>query len=1258
MDIGEVKNREIVAEMQESYLDYAMSVIVSRALPDVRDGLKPVHRRILYAMHLLHLTRQSKHRKSALVVGEVLGKFHPHGDVAVYDSMVRLAQDFSMRYPLIDGQGNFGSVDGDGAAAMRYCITGDTRVVTDKGLIPIQEISESGHEDISISVLSKHSIQNKATKWFDSGFHPTIKIETRSGQSLQGSYNHPILIWAKNPVSGSPEFRWKLLSQLKIGDVAVVDRRADTLWPKAEPSLLPYEPKILGRRQKKVLPQSLSSDLSFLLGSLTAEGTLKEHALGFCSSDLNWIEEFSQKWQLVFPDCRLHSFRRNPNSYGKKSYFTHEIHSRHVIEFLKNLGLSPVKSVDRQVPGVVFKGTKSTVASFLRAYFEGGGSISFSGKMTELSCCSKSEILLKQIQILLLRFGIASTRRYDRYKLTHKIYIRGLANCRLFQEAIGFNSKEKQETLEMAIQRLHKEYPATDFIPFISDFVRTNENRAVRFRERSFMHKPNFDRYGSLKTNGEAILNLLRPSIQSEIGFLFQELIEQNYFFDPVVKIEAGGVHRVYSIKVESTCHSFVANGFINHNTEARMADITALLLEDIDKETVDFADNYDGTQKEPRVLPAAVPNLLLNGTLGIAVGMTTNIPPHNLTEVIDAAVTLIDKPKSTNDDLLEYVKGPDFPTGGVIYNEKEIREAYATGKGSIVMRGVAEIGEKKNGYQIIISEIPYQVNKSELIEKIADLVKEKKIEGIRDLRDGSDREGMRIEIDLKADSYPQKVLNNLFTHTDLEKRFHINMLALVDGIQPQVLSLKSILEEYLKHRFQIVTRRSTFDLARAKDRAHILEGLKKALDNIDKVIDTIKKSADRDVARDNLIKKFSLSEKQALAILEMRLATLAGLERQKIEAELKEKLALIRDLEALLKDPAKIQTVIKKELVATREKYGDERKTKVIKSAVREFSDEDLIPEEETLVVVTRGGYIKRVKPESYRMQKRGGKGLIGIETKEEDVVEHLVSASTHSDLLFFTSSGKVFQVKAYEIPEASRTAKGKAIFNFLSVNQDELITSILAAPKTRARRGEREKSEFFVMLTRRGVIKKVEASAFGDVRHSGLIAIGLKSDDTLGWVKLTNGAHDIIAVTKLGQAIRFSERDVRAMGRTASGVTALRLKKSDEVVGMDVVIDAGANLLVIMSQGYGKKTPLKQYKRQKRGGSGIKTAKVVPKNGYVISTHVIQAEETQLVCISRKGQVIRIELSAIPTLGRATQGVRIIRLETSDALASMTTF
>ncbi|MDO8600588.1 MAG: DNA gyrase subunit A [bacterium] len=819
-DIGQLKKREIVDEMRESYLDYAMSVIVARALPDVRDGLKPVHRRVLFAMNEMGLRHTAKYVKSARIVGEVLGKYHPHGDIAVYDTMVRMAQDFSLRYPLIQGQGNFGSIDGDRAAAHRY--------------------------------------------------------------------------------------------------------------------------------------------------------------------------------------------------------------------------------------------------------------------------------------------------------------------------------------------------------------------------------------------------------------------------------------------------------------TEARMTSFAEELLRDIEKETVPFADNYDATRKEPMVLPAAIPNLLLNGTVGIAVGMATNIPPHNLTEVCDALIHLIDNSGASNDDLLEFVKGPDFPTGGQMFNEKEIRQAYASGKGAILTRATAEIVENKKGHQqILITEIPYQVNKSELIEKMAELVHEKRVEGIKDIRDESDKDGLTIAIDLKDSAYPQKVLNNLYKYTDLEKTFHMHMLALVDGIQPETLSLKRVLEEYLKHRVVVVTKRAQFDLARAKERAHILEGLKKALDHIDAVIQTIKKSRDRDEAHKNLIAKFKFSDLQATAILEMRLQTLAGLERQKIDDELKEKLALIKELEALLKDSKKIRGAIKKEIAELKEKYGDERKTKLMKYAAREIAEEDLIPEEETIIVLTQGGYIKRIKPDQYRTQRRGGKGIIGMETKEEDLVAHFITASTHSQLLFFSSIGKVYQTRAYDVPEGSRISKGKAIQNFLPLGPNEMITSVLSAPKPAKKKGDADAgTKYLVMVTEHGIIKKVDGLAFESVRASGLIAIKLKKGDCLRWVKITSGKDDIVLVTRAGQAIRFSEKDVRPMGRGAAGVKAMRLKKDDLAVGMDIVITASGSqlpassqLLVVMEQGYGKRTPLKEYKRQRRGGSGIKTAKVTSKNGFVVSARVLHEGEAELIAISRKGQVIRTDLASVAVSGRATQGVRIIKLDGGDKLASITT-
>lgn len=809
--IGQIEPRPLVTEMQESYLDYAMSVIVARALPDVRDGLKPVARRILYAMWTIGLRPGTKYRKSATVVGEVLGKYHPHGDISVYDAMVRLAQDFAMRYPLVDGQGNFGSMDGDSAAAMRY--------------------------------------------------------------------------------------------------------------------------------------------------------------------------------------------------------------------------------------------------------------------------------------------------------------------------------------------------------------------------------------------------------------------------------------------------------------TEARMDRIAGELLTDIEKNTVDFVPNYDGSHQEPRVMPAKLPNLLLNGQVGIAVGMATSIPPHNLTEVIDATTHLIDHPQATVDDLTNFIKGPDFPTGGIIYNQADIKAAYATGKGAIVIRAKAEIVEVKgNSFNIIVSEVPYQVNKATLIERIADLVRDKKLEGIKDLRDESNKEGVRIVIELKKDAYPKKVLNRLFTLTQLQETFHVNMLALVDGIQPRVLTLKMVLEEYLKHRQVVVRRRAEFELDGAKKRDHILKGLLIALANIQDVIRTIQKSKDKDDAKTSLMKKFKLTELQAAAILEMRLAQLANLERLKIEQEHKDKLTLIKELETLLASPKKILGVIKSELAAIKTQYGDARRTEVVKGAVGTFTQEDLIPNEATVVVLTADGYIKRLSPENFKTQSRGGKGVIGLTTKEEDAVSHFFSTTTHADILFFTTTGRLFQLKAYDVPAASRTAKGQAIVNFLQLTGEEKVANVLSME-------DLSPFKYLLMVTKNGVIKKVELEEFKNVRRSGLIAIKLKAGDRLRWVKPTTGKDHIMLVTSNGQSIRFQEATVRPMGRNASGVRGMKMKGTDEIVGMDVMdqgkVDQSEQLMIVMANGFGKRTTVSAYKVQGRGGSGIKTAKITDKTGKITTGTIVngKAADQDIIVISTKGQVIRLPLKSISVLGRDTQGVRIMRFnDPKDKVASVT--
>jgi len=685
--------------------------------------------------------------------------------------------------------------------------------------------------------------------------------------------------------------------------------------------------------------------------------------------------------------------------------------------------------------------------------------------------------------------------------------------------------------------------------------------------------------------------------------------------------------------------------------TEAKMSRLGGEILKDIDKDTVNFRPNYDSTKSEPTVLPSVAPNLLLNGTLGIAVGMATNIPPHNLVEVVDACIFLVDHSSATTEDLLQFVKGPDFPTGGIIFNEKDIRHAYATGRGPVVSRGVADIIENKAGqFQIIITAIPFRVNKSDLITKIADLVREKKVEGIKGLRDESTKD-IRVVIDLKNGSQPQKILNTLYKHTQLEETFHFNVVALVDGV-PQTLSLKTMLVEFLKHRENVVKRRTAFDLARAEEREHILLGLVKALDNIDKVIKLIRASKSVDDARAGLMKEFKLSLLQANAILEMKLQKLAGLERKKIEDELKEVESLIKELKGLLSSPAKILKVVKTELEDVKSKYGDERRTKVIKGGVKALSVEDLVPEEENALVLTSGGYIKRTNPLEYKRQKRGGVGVVDLDTKEEDFVSNFLTASTHADLLFFTDKGKAYKIKMYDIPEGKRATRGKSVMNFISLSDDEKVTSILAIPKD-----EKNIEGSLFMVTENGTSKKVSAKSFKDVRSSGIIAVKLSTGDRLISVNLVEGNDDVSIVTKKGQSIRFKESAIREMGRGAGGVRAIKLDKGDLVVGAHTIKPAwkSGHLLVISANGYGKRTLLSEYKVQGRGGAGILTSKVTTKTGVVIASQVVTDQQEEVIAISKKSQVVRVDLKEIPILGRQTQGVRIMKLRENDSLASL---
>ena len=682
--------------------------------------------------------------------------------------------------------------------------------------------------------------------------------------------------------------------------------------------------------------------------------------------------------------------------------------------------------------------------------------------------------------------------------------------------------------------------------------------------------------------------------------------------------------------------------------TEARMDKVGSVLLADIDKETVDFRDNFDGTEQEPAVLPAAVPNILLNGQMGIAVGMATNIPPHNLSEVVDATVAQIDNPDITLDELMKHVKGPDFPTGAEVYGGEPMKRAYATGKGSVVIRGIANIEEVKGGrYNIVVSEMPYGVSRESIVEKVKQLANDKKLTHIKDARNESARGKTRVVIELKKDAFPKKILNQLYKLTDLQTTFHYNILALVDGIKPRTLGLKDILAEFIKHRQSVIRRRTEYELRKAKERAHILEGLKIALDNIDEVIATIRASYDD--ADKQLMAKFGLSEIQAAAILAMQLRRLQGLERDKIEAELKELQELIARLEAILADEKEVLRVVKEELLEVKEKYGDERRSKIINHELGKFSEEELIPEEESVILLTTENYIKRVPQNDFRRQNRGGKGKRGMTTKEEDVISQIITANSHDFLLFFTSQGRVFRLKAYEVPQASLAAKGTAAVNVLNMHPEEKITAIIKQGS------EVGKDGFLFMTTKKGTIKKTPIKDYENIRTNGLITIKLDVGDELKWVKGTTGKNDIVISTSAGQAVRFNETDVRGMGRSAKGVRGMRLRPKDEIVGMDVVTDAEQKLIAVSANGYGKATKVSNFPVHKRGGVGIRVAAVTAKTGQIVAVHTLDPEAKEVIMMSTKGQAIRVAVKEIPTLGRATQGVRIMKMGEGDTVASI---
>jgi len=1229
-EIGYIKPREITEEMKESYIDYAMSVIISRALPDVRDGLKPVHRRILYTMGEMGLTHTAKFRKSATVVGETMGKLHPHGDAAIYDSLVRMAQDFSLRYPLVQGQGNFG------------CFTKNTKIRLVDG------------RSLTFEDLVKEVKQGKKNYTFT--FDPqTKKIEITGIKNPRLTRENEKII--EITLDNGEKIKCTLdhLFMLRNGSY----KKARDLKP--NDSLMPAYFNI----------RRIRSHYNYLaiLQPLTGHYEFVHELADEYNARNGKVREIRGQYILHHKD--FNKFNNSPDNIErlpiKQHYKAHlkqvknlwkekgdKFREKHRVAVKQSLSLSAVRK----------KISNSSKRLWKNPLYR--------AKYPEDHFSKMAKALWEDPEV----------RKFHREKARKQ-----WQNPEFREKALRVARKGHREFLkrnpdwmkkltETAKISLHKNWQ----YPSYKEKVIKSKILGYVYSLLNRYSKVTSEIYKRERTNNGI------PKIENALNYFdsFSEILAESQKCNhKVVKTRILPQREdVYDLTVEPWYNFLLDAGVFVHNSidgdppsamrysEAKLSKIGEEMLKDIEKNTVDFIDNYDGTKKEPVVLPSPLPQLLLNGSLGIAVGMATNIPTHNLSEVVDAALYLIDNPKADTEDLFQFIKGPDFPTGGEIYGKKEIIEAYSQGKGGILTRGRTEISENKSGRtQIIISEIPFQVQKSSLIEQLAKLVQDKKIQGVKDIRDESDKEGLRIVIDLSRDAYPQKILNQLYKFTDLQRTFYLNMLALVDGIQPRVLSLAELLNYYLVFRKEVVFRRTKYDLKKAEERAHILMGLHKCLGRINQVIKTIRESRDRAEAEKRLMKRFKLTQIQANAILETKLSALAKLERKKIEEELKENLEKIKIFKAILKSPQKIKEVIKKELKEVKEKFGNERKTKVLVQKAGEIAVEDLIPQEETIITLTQAGYIKRINPKNYKIQKRGGKGMVGMQTLQDDIVEHFLSAKTHDSLFFFTDSGKVFKVVVYEIPEATRVARGRGLLNFLEISQQEKVLTLFPLGKEDLDLG----IKYLIMATQNGIIKKTEISEFENVRKSGLIAISLKKGDVLKSVQKSNGQDQVILVTKKGQVILFKEKDIRPMGRQAAGVKGIRFKKDDKVVGMDIIqtkneklpegkpsASYGASktknyLLVLTENGFGKRTDLTEYRLQKRGGSGIKTAKVSPKTGDVIFSKLITDEE-DLIVISRKGKVIRTKISQIPKLSRVTQGVKIMKLEDGDRVASAT--
>ncbi|NHD18920.1 MULTISPECIES: intein-containing DNA gyrase subunit A [unclassified Actinopolyspora] len=1225
---GRVEPVDLQQEMQNSYIDYAMSVIVARALPDVRDGLKPVHRRVLYSMYDSGHRPDRSYVKCSRVVGDVMGNYHPHGDSAIYDTLVRLAQPWSMRNVLIDGQGNFGSPGNDPAAAMRYCVAGDTRVKLAHGAsVRIADVvrgaEPNSDNEIDLKVQGRSGDPVLAEKFFHSGSHPTLKLSTKGGYELTGTHNHPVLCLTK--VLGVPTLVWKLLEEIQPGEYIAMQR--------TEPP------------QDDALVDERDWDRALLAGAFVSEGFVSQNRAGFNNLDESFFRYVVNLYDAVVGGPRYVSSRKIDSG-----SIIHEL-DVHDLSKLRRSVLADLigqQSAEKTVPEFVWHGDRNTKQAFLVGLFTGDGSCSgLPRNSIQISYSTYSAELASEVQQLLLEFGIVSAiSEYARGE--YKVVISNRRDARLFASRVGFDSVKQRKLAEILDEiPLSSRAKSHDYVPFVADYIR--ENGADRWTERNWLRRHNVDRVERWETNREEITSRIT---NREVLDVVEPLVDGRFYYAEVDSVTEAGVQPVYSLRVDSDDHAFVTNGFISHNTESRLAPLAMSMLSEIEEDTVEFSDNYDGRTQEPDVLPSRIPNLLVNGGGGIAVGMATNIPPHNLREVADGVVWALDNPEAEDDELLEAlierIKGPDFPTDGLIMGTNAIAEAYRTGRGSIRMRAVVDIEEDAKGRAaLVITELPYQVNPDNLIENIATMHRDGKLSGISDIADESNnRRGMRIVITLKRDAIPKVVLNNLYKHTQLQTTFGVNMLALVDGV-PRTLRLDQVIRHYVRHQIDVIVRRTKFRLRKAEQRAHILRGLAVALDQLDEVINLIRSSPTVDEARTGLIELLGIDEDQATAILEMQLRKLAAMERQKIVDELAEIETRIADLNDILAKPERQRAIVRAELMEIVDKHGTERRTRIVPYE-GEVSMEDLIADEDVVVTITRTGYAKRTRTDLYRAQKRGGKGVQGAALKQDDIVSHFFVCSTHDWILFFTNKGRVYRAKAYELPEANRTARGQHVANLLAFQPDEHIAQVMQIKDYTV-------SPYLVLATKKGLVKKSKLTDFDSNRSGGLIGVNLKDGDELVGAVLCSPEDDLLLVSAEGQSIRFNASDevLRPMGRATSGVLGMRFNAGDELLAMGVVRE-NRYVLVATQGGYAKRTPIDEYPVQGRGGKGVLTIQHDEKRGRLVAALIAELDD-ELYAITSTGGVIRTAAKEVRKAGRQTKGVRLMDLGEGNSLVAI---